>query len=641
MSSLTGSEPVKSNLIDHLWRIFSRTHWPLVAFALLLVGKQLFFVGQLGEALALGAERIVMSSMGSALILGSLALRRPGRRQLLLLALLDLGFTLFALGDVLHYRAFGDLPSVASLRYAGLLAPVAGAIVALIQPWDYGLIFLGPLVFALALFLPAAATRGLSRKTVWILGLAGVFLTVAVFASTPRISRLRHRGNAFLAGELGLMNFHLWEAGTYLGQRAVGLLPDPELEGRALDRFAALEREERQRSPLWGVAKGRSVIVLQLESFQDFAVGRTLEGQAVTPNLDALAAESLRFPEFFHQASKGRTSDAQFVVNCSLYPSSQGAVAFEYIANDYFCLPDALRQDGYETLFVQSFRPDFWNRANFNPKQGFSRSYSQRDFVMDEEVGYGLSDRSFFRQALEIFEEAPEPFYAFVLSLTSHTPFNFSNMPQTLELGGLKGSVVGSYLQSVHYTDGAVGEFMDALREKGILDEIVLVVYGDHDGLNRRSFPDFERFMPIHKDDELSWTREERGVPLLIRLPGGAHAGEQAAFGGQVDLAPTILGLLGMERDETLFLGRDLLAPATREGMVVFSDGSALGPDRLYAGGRCLGAEGELPEEACAAMARRAEDDLGISNGILENNSIPKLLQRLEARAVETAGVER
>lgn len=597
---------------------------PLVLFAALALIRQIALVGQLGNALDLGAERLVLITLGTSFLVAAPLLRRG---RLFPLAVADSLLTLFAVGDLVYYRAFGDLPSVASLRFAGQLPSVASAAAALVRPSDLVLLGMGPLGF-LAHRVARRGAPSLSVRAIGAWVAVGAILVAGVFATTPRLGRLRHRGNAFLAGELGLFHYHLWEAASYAARRASRLVPDPAAERAARERLAELAASGDGRSELWGAARGRSVIVLQLESFQAFAVGLRIEGQQVTPRLDALAAESLRFTNFHHQTAGGRTSDAQFVSSCSLHPARTGAAVFEYADNDLRCLPGLLADEGWTTVAMQTMGADYWNAAAIERKLGFQRSLSDRDFVQDEVIGYGLSDRSFFRQAAEILEETPEPFYASLLGLTSHAPYDWPNLPRELEMGRLEGTYLGSYLQAVRYTDRAVGEFVESLRERGILDRAVLVILGDHDGVTRRAAPGLVDILGIRPDDELAWTRVERGIPLLVRLPEGEGAGPRDVLGGQIDLAPMLLGLLGLPREGTVFLGRDLLGPQAEQPMVAFVDGSVLGRARLYKAGVCHGEGGREPAEACASLREAASRELAISAGILEKDLSAKLARR-------------
>lgn len=594
---------------------------PILLFSVLAILRQIFLVDQLGNALDLGAERLVLITLGTSFVVATPLLRRG---RLLPVAIADSLLTLFAIGDLVYYRAFGDLPSVASLRFASQLPSVASAAAALVRPSDLVLLALGPVAFW-GLRLAGGGRTRLSARAIGAWVGVGAILVAGVYATTPRLGRLRHRGNAFLAGELGLFNFHLWEAASYVAKRASRLVPDPAAERAARERLSELATIDDGRSELWGAARGRSVIVLQLESFQSFAVGLRIGGQRVTPNLDALAGESMKFTNFHHQTAGGRTSDAQFVASCSLHPSRTGAAVFEYAGDELRCLPGLLAGAGYATIAMQTMGADYWNAAAIEPKLGFQRSLKDRDFVQDEVIGYGLSDRSFFRQAVEVLGETPEPFYASIVGLTSHAPFDWPNLPRVLDLGELEGTYLGNYLHAVHYTDRAVGELVSSLRERGLLDRAVLVIFGDHDGVTRRSAQGLVDVLGIRADDELAWTRVERGIPLLVRLPGGEGAGERDALGGQIDLAPTLVGLLGLPREGTVFLGNNLLGPPAPAPMVAFVDGSALGISRLHSAGACHGEEGREPAAECTSLERAAARDLAISAGILEGDLSSKL----------------
>ncbi|HWV37028.1 MAG TPA: LTA synthase family protein [Vulgatibacter sp.] len=600
---------------------------PSWIFFATLVAKQIWLSAQISPNASLTGWVVLAVSTGGFLLGASWIARAfQGRRQVVALIALDLVLTVVAYGDLLHFRMFGSLPSASSLAFAWQLRDVQGSLFSLMRARDAWL-FLDVAVLAAFLARPDAHRFERVRPRLGAALLAaGALASIAVAIASPR-TRDRYYGNAYLASHLGLFNYHLWDLAN---------------QGRRLFATAAVDREVVERvaarisagwgrgagSPLPGAGAGLDVIVLQVEALQGFAAGLVVDGQPITPRLDELARESLRFPNYFHQAATGRTSDAQFLANCSLGVSPAGAVAFLYAGNEFRCLPSVLADRGYETAFFHPYDPDFWNRAAFNPKQGFARSASERDYVIDETIGLGLSDRSFFRQTVAMLQDLPRPYYAFLITLTSHGPFDFPELPRRLRLGRLEGTEVGAYLHAVHYTDEAIGAFIDDLRERGLLDRAILVVYGDHDAAVRRN-SNVEDLLPIPAGDELAWVAEERRVPLLVRLPHGRHAREVSTYGGQIDLAPTLAGLLGIPLEGLSFLGHDLLARGRPE-RVAFPDGMVLGPDRLALGPagrgpRCLGREGPLPPGACADLEAAAEEDREIAAAILELDLIPEL----------------
>lgn len=589
-------------------------HSRLLLFGLLAIAKHVAIGAQLGNGLR--GLRFTFATAGVVLVGLAFASLAEGRAQRLRLLAFDAATTLLAAVDLLHFRAFGDVPTVASLRSATQLVDVADAVIDLVRPQDALLLATLPV-----LVLPGPWPRVRKRRTLAIGGVAIALLAATALSSTA--ARRRHLGNAYYAGDVGVVTYHALDLASYVAKRQASLAGREASAREAKARLDA--RPPAAPSSLSGVAAGRNVLVLQLESFQATAVGRVVGGRPVTPNLDALAQESLQFTEYFEQANVGRTADAQFVSNCSLFGIREAPVAFEYAGNEFRCLPAILRDAGYHTALFQPLAPDFWNSSAFDPKLGFSEVRSARDFVADEQIGMGLSDRSFFRQLVPKLEQMPQPWYAFALSITSHMPYDDPHMPRTLEVGALEGTRAGNYLQAVHYTDAAVGQLVADLRASGLLDRTVLVIYGDHDGITRRSGNLAD--LVDHGEDELAWYREEQRVPLLVRLPGGAHAGARDTLGGQLDLAPTLHGLLGAPGKPPAFLGRDLLAAAEADPSVPFVDGTVLGRDRLFVAkwGRCFDAQGEAPLATCAGLGERWQPLLELNQLILERNLVPLL----------------
>jgi phosphoglycerol transferase MdoB-like AlkP superfamily enzyme len=264
---------------------------------------------------------------------------------------------------------------------------------------------------------------------------------------------------------------------------------------------------------------------------------------------------------------------------------------------------------------------------------GFARSYSRRDFVIDEKIGMGLSDESMLRQMVTKLDSLPQPYYAFILTLTSHSPFNYPELPP-FDVGSVRGDVAGDYLRAMHYTDAAIGRFVEALRARGMLDNAVLVIYGDHDGVTRRTAPRLERLLDIPASDEWKWFAAERRIPLLIRLPHGEHAGSVSRLGGQIDVAPTLLALLGIPRAGTAFLGRDLLAPSATGDVATFPTGAVLTADRLWAAGarnRCFGPSGELPAERCSDLAALPSKEQALSVALTDASTLARQAHGLQA----------
>lgn len=612
-------------------RIPTHFYWIVALIAL----KQILLVMMVDIGFTRVGPRILsilVASYALALCAAAPAALARGRRQAAILLGVGTLLTMIAYGHVLYYRQYQILPTAASLRYFGQLVTVRGSVASLARPTDLWIVID---LIALALFaaLPSLGRRLEPLRLRQAAGQAvlGIVLLSSVMLPFSNRAHRPWRGAVHLAGNLNFIGYHYHHLLKSWLQRVTSPTITPELRETALDRVAAAA--EAPVTDYFGAAEGLNLIVIQFESLQGFAFGLETPDGPVTPNLEKLARESIVFPEFYHQAAAGNTSDAQFASNCSILPPGNRPAAFEYADRELECLPRILSERGYTTHSYQTLNADFWNAARIERAMGFDHSYSENDFVQDEKIGMGLSDASKLRQMLGKLSALEEPYHALIYTTTSHSPYHLRGQAM-LDVGEMANQIEGRYLQAVHYADAAVGEFIEELRERGILDRSLLIVFGDHHGLNRRTAR-LEYFFENPPTTEDGWFAEERRVPLLIRLPHGRGAGVRDDIGTQIDLPPTILALLGIEREASPMLGRDLLGEPPENPIALFSDGSAMARDRLWsmaAGGRCFIAGAEVDDDECADLRGLAERERLLSRAFTDTETLSWLRNEWDRR---------
>lgn len=571
------------------------------------------------------------------LLLAPLFLLSRVRRLVVLLAL-DLALTLLGVAGFLHYRFFGDVLSVSDLYVAHQLHTVVPSVVRQLHPVD-ALYFLE--IIAALLLLPfyvraCQRTPGLARGEAS--RLAGGALALGLLVSLPTLQLARQdEDGAFahttlryeIASTIGILPYHLVDLALELGpaRRQIGPVQ--------LDRVRRFLDAERAREPLpaesFGVARGRNVILISAESLQAFPIGLEVDGQPVTPRLAAFAAESLYFANFHDQTHLGTTSDAEFMALNALHPLPARALANKYREHHYRALPAILAERGYAAMSAVASKDDIWDMARLHPRYGFQWSYFEPSYDIREYFGQWASDREFFAQTVPFLEAQAEPFMAFLLSSANHHPYPVPPHHRVLQLGELEGTLLGDYLHSVHVFDRAFGELVDTLRERGVLDRSVLVMYGDHHGFLGDS-PELARLLGFPERSESDHFRVRKQIPFLIRLPHGRDAGVMNVPAGHLDIAPTILGLLGVAEERRVMLGRDLLRGDPP--LVVFRDGSFADGTHYFVNRFGPASASSCYEAAtgrrrdCAPLAerrRQARQRLEISNLIVEGDLIPAL----------------
>ncbi|MBE6021392.1 MAG: hypothetical protein E7228_06615 [Clostridiales bacterium] len=314
--------------------------------------------------------------------------------------------------------------------------------------------------------------------------------------------------------------------------------------------------ENEKEGPDFGCGEGMNLIVVQVEAMQDFVIGRTYDGQEITPFINSLLEEdTFYFDSYYQQTGSGNTSDAEFAINNSLYGSMQSYTYEIFQDNHWRGLPVLLKEKGYDTMAFHAFRGDYWNREGAYPAQGFDEFYCEKDFDITEELGMGLSDSEFFRQSIDIMKDSGEPFYSFMVTLSSHYPFD-------IEVGDLKLSkededtVFGNYLQSMNYVDSCFEELFEYLEDEDLADNTIVAFYGDHLAMNPKTDDVQERM-----SEYLGWDysyEEAMNVPLVIHVPGSGVSKTIDVAGGQTDFLPTIAYIMGFDTLDTIYLGHNL-----------------------------------------------------------------------------------
>jgi phosphoglycerol transferase MdoB-like AlkP superfamily enzyme len=317
------------------------------------------------------------------------------------------------------------------------------------------------------------------------------------------------------------------------------------------------------------IGKGKNLVVIQMEAIQDFVINSRYNGQEITPNINRLIEkDTIYYDQYFSNIGKGNTADAEFSSLNSLYPLIDGEIYRLYEDNTFYGLPWLMREQGYRAFAVHGFEGDFWNREAAYPYQGFEDYISMEDLDQDEIIGMGISDKSMFRQLVKLLKDQVTPFFSFVITLTNHHPYILDEEFHSIELLDEDADTrFGDYLQTVRYTDEAIGQFIDALKAAGLYDNTVIALYGDHHGLNC-GMEDIKESVSRFIGREYDYD-EMLNVPLLIHIPNSDVCETIHTTGGQIDFLPTIANIMGLTPDNNLMLGQDLTNAS--EGFVAFT----------------------------------------------------------------------
>ena len=563
-------------------------------------------------------------NLGGMLVLSSWTLLVQWKKRRWIWLGLLIAHSFLLISDLWYYRYFEDFLSVSLMSQMLQMGDVSSGFAALILPTDF-LLFADSLIFLAILFFTRkktfAVTKSKRQKTSGLVFLTGVVLfaapvTYSVVKEDQRLSQSVSDMRDYY--QLGFWGYH----GLDLFRGIQGAIaPD-----KALTTSEQQQIDETKTSDTSGATKKPNIILVQLESFQASVIDQQVNGQTLTPNLNKLKEESLYFSSFYHQTHEGRTSDAEFITNTSLYPLKSGSVYTRFPDNEFDALPDLLRTNGYDTAAMHAYEKGFWNRDQVYQNIGFKHFFSQDDYPKQKKIGMALNDKQFFTKSIKHMEMLKEPYFSFLVALTSHTPYEIPKDERQLDLSGYDDPMLRGYYQTIHYVDGAVGQMVKELKKKDMWDDTLVIFYGDHDsGLTNK---DSEMQRELGIDNAVDAFELDRRVPLFIKKPNQDTGEIIRENGGQIDIAPTIVDLLNLE--SPYMMGNSLLDD--EPNLTAFRDGAFRYKDYYYeanltekaGNGICydVSTKKQVDRKMCKSQTKQVRKDLRLSDAIIEKNGL-------------------
>lgn len=483
------------------------------------------------------------------------------------------------LADLVYFRGYTDFLTLHLFKQLTNLEDLGSSILSLLYFTDI-IFIIDCLLFFLFLILKKGVGERISRQIPWFLVIC-VLATGYVYSAHYRYDLVENGENQVIfricwaptdtMRNLSPVGYHFYDGYVYFKEnQVIELSPEQEEE---IQHWYAQHQEVTPADDLKGIFSGQNLILLQVESLENFVVNQHYNSQEITPTLNLLLNDSIYFPNFYEQVWNGTTSDAELLANASVYPVRRGSTFFRYPLNEYNSLPKLLAEKGYTTQASHPDNAGYWNWVEALTAMGFSNTLDVTDFVMDEKIGLGLSDESFLRQMMPLLEQSQQPFYNFIITMTSHGPYDIPVEYRDLEIDPqIDQTKLGGYFQSIHYTDKQIGMFLDNLDKSGLLENTVVVIYGDHGGIHKYYNNELSGIQP----QEDWWMSDDHKVPLIIYKKGLDSKVIDTA-GGQIDILPTIAYLMGVEEDQYSHtaLGRNLMT--TKRDYAVLADGTFIG----------------------------------------------------------------
>lgn len=564
----------------------------ILTIALFWLKTYIVYLTQFNLGVNDGMQQFLLffNPLSSALLFFGIAIIFKGRLQQIIMVIMNglLSFWLYA--NIVYYRFFSDFITISTMTQSGDNAgDLGGSAAALMGVSD--ILFFTDTIILLALVLfrivKPIPQRWHIRSifTVFVSAIM-IFIVNLSLAETDRpelLSRTFDRN--YIVKYLGAYNFAIYDAIQSARSNAQRAMADSsdinDIVNYTKSNFASPNPQYA------GKGKGMNVIYVSLESLQSFAINYKMpDGTEVTPFLNSLTRgkdDTTYFENFFHQTGSGKTSDAEFMMENSLFPLSQGLVFQMKAQNTFQAAPAIMNQLGYETAAFHGNVKSFWNRDQMYKSLGYERFFDAKYYDMSAEntKNYGMKDKPFIKETMPYLENLKQPFYSKLILLSNHFPFGMDKEDTDFKPGDFGDSVVDNYFQSANYMDEAIEQLFTNLKKDGLFDHTIIIMYGDHYGLSENHNDAMAKV--LGKEITPFENTQLQRVPLFIHIPKVA-GGTKSTYGGDVDVRPTLMNLLGVDTSDYIQFGTDLFSKEHKQ-IVPFRNGDLVTDKYTIIGG--------------------------------------------------------
>ena len=574
--------------------------------------------------------------------------------------------TLLCIINSSYYNYFSSYTSISQLVTTKYLGEVKDSLITVVKLRDFIYLVLPTILIAYILKTKYKFSNNKNFKSFLKVNNLTVICTVLFALNLKPVdySRLVKQWNRiYLVEKFGLYVYHVNDVFQSVEPKLIAIFGYDKAKKNFNDYYAKRTDVQSYTNEYTNIFKGKNVISIHGESIQKFVINLKINGKEVTPNLNRLVKEGMYFSNYYSQVSVGTSSDSEFTINTSLMPAKVGVAFVSYFDREYVTIPKLFKSLGYYNMSFHANKGDFWNRNSMYKSLGYDKFYDQKAFKIDETIGLGLSDKSFFRQLTPILKKENDKhqnFYATLIMLTNHTPFpdisSYSKDPLDLKMyvteNGetkaypyLEGTVLGRYLQSVHYADEALGELMEHLETNGLLDNSVIMFYGDHDA--RLSSSEYKRFYNYdYKNDKTldesdpnykkyGYYEHElnRSVPFFFWSKNDNQKINKTITNvmGAYDILPTLGNMFGFYNKYAL--GSDIFN-TNNDNTVIFPNGNYV-TNKIYYNSQSdeaydiekkeVIAKELEPKEYITKRTKETDQKLNVSNDILVYNLLKKV----------------
>lgn len=552
------------------------------------------------------------------MLFGSLAYFIKPKKQYILFISLLCFYTILNIVNSVYYAFFNSFASFSLLASMGQTAEVTDAVFEKLKVINFVYLIM-PIIFILInkylkkkKYFDVVEKIEVGKKLfTGVAIVAGIFLFINISTLSGKdLSRFSKQWNReYVVSRFGIIVYQ----GNDLVQTIKSKVSSMFGYEEAAKNFSDYYKENTRpvsKNKYTNKYKDYNVIVIHMESIMNFLIGLKINGEYVTPNLNKLVNESMYFDNFYPQVSVGTSSDTEFTFNTSLMPVQSGTVFVSYYNRNYVTLEKLLSEKSYYTFSMHGNKASMWNRSKMHMSLGYKDFYSEEYYNVDEVVGLGLSDKSFFTQSESLIRQINDMvkdsdeyknYMGTIITLSNHTPFDDESLKNTFDVtyhtgkldengkeivyDYLENTTMGNYIKSAHYADKCLGEFIDYVKKHDEYNKTLFVLYGDHAAqLSKKQFENFVNYDfatgqqkldtdPTYINYDYYENELFKKTPLIFYTKDNSLKEKVSYPIGMIDVLPTIGNMLGIYNKYAL--GHDIFE-IKNKNTVVFPNGNFL-----------------------------------------------------------------
>lgn len=584
----------------------------------------------------------------------------------------EIFFSAICMINSIYYTFYTSFASVSMLSLTQYITSVGDAVVENVLQLKDLIYLLGPIILVIVhlrlkkknYYKKIELKSERKKKTIKSLTAAGILAVVfTVTLTSLDISRFAKQWNReYIVMRFGIYIYQFNDLVASVQPKINSLFGYDKAMKEFKDYYSDRSDTNTETNEYTNIFEGKNVLVIHAESMQNNLLNLEFNGKEVVPNLKRIASEGMYFSNYYSQVSVGTSSDSELTFNTSLMPTQSGTAFVSYFDRTYNATPKLMSQKGYYTFSMHANNADFWNRRNMYEHLGYQKFYSKETYKVSKEnvVGLGLSDKEFFKQSVEKLKKINSEnskWYGLMIMLSNHTPFSdvehygdFDvSMHETVTKDDgtteevtypyMEGTKLGNYFKSAHYADEALGELFENLDQSGLLDNTVVVIYGDHDArlpkkeynymynYNKETNEMYSKDDPNYKEYDSYQYELGRKVPFIIwtkDMKGTDLNKEITDVMGMYDAMPTLGNMFGFYNKYQL--GHDIFNIKS-DNVVVFPTGNWV-TNKVYYNSQkeeYLSLDGSaISEEEIKKNNEYASKLLNVSNNIIVYDLIGK-----------------